>query len=303
MSKIQSSICFNSRELIPSEQLILKHGDIAYVAVKCPLRSNIKRLNSSENFNDYPLKILTFILILPADLTNLGCDILKEIINKVLFCYEFSFYHLIKSEINKLEIIKTPILIREIKKGDTIKKFILELIFEVISQFSSNIIDLIDSNRLMEHQALSYFSLKSPGISHIICHKNNNDSSISTKIKYNNRSEESRSHELRDKIFKVKILKVDNEFEIVIKNIGKSEIRNIRVKLIHIEGFIENEKINELIEIWPSQEELLFTSPIILRTNEFLLLSIEESVQNTNFLSRVIDINLLNSISNDFILN
>ena len=73
-------------------------------------------------------EIIVLILVLPTDFEVFGGELLDLLTKKLIEKFDKTLYHLIESEIAKLEIIKTENLINKIKKGDQIKEEINTII-------------------------------------------------------------------------------------------------------------------------------------------------------------------------------
>lgn len=73
-------------------------------------------------------EIIVLILVLPTDFDVFGGELLNLLTKKLIEKFDKTLYHVIESEIAKLEIIKTENLLNKIKKGDQIKEEINAII-------------------------------------------------------------------------------------------------------------------------------------------------------------------------------
>lgn len=104
----------------------LEYCNQMYLAKKFIIES--KRVKKrAESFQKLE-EIIVLILVLPTDLDVFGGDLLNLLTKKLIEKFDKTLYHVIESEIAKLEIIKTENLINKIKKGDQIKEEINAII-------------------------------------------------------------------------------------------------------------------------------------------------------------------------------
>lgn len=96
------------------------------------------------------------------------------------------------------------------------------------------------------------------------------------------------------KIMNIKIINNFQEIEVLVKNNSKNEFNDLIVRITYIKEFFEKEVLNEKVEKCLPEEELLFITPIIKNTNNYLFSIIGEHSKRTIF-SNKIDLELIKS--------
>ena len=78
----------------------------------------------------------------------------------------------------------------------------------------------------------------------------------------------------------------------MVHNKTDKEYNDVRVKITHVKEFFEKEVMDQIIDIWFPQEDLLFISPILPTITEYLFFIIDDK-NKERLLSKKIDTNLL----------
>ncbi|MHA2180919.1 MAG: hypothetical protein ACXAAH_05805 [Promethearchaeota archaeon] len=241
---------------------------------------------------------IVLIVSLPIELTIFGDDLIRKLTEQVRSKFEDQFFEVIKSEIARDTIIKTPKIQEIITEGTKTKVFIRELIDKVVKEhFSSVIQKKSGSPSLKTQKAISYFSLKGFELSPLSNVKGENGFS---SIELFDPTKQKSSDEILLSITKINLIENSQEIEITIQNNTKEELKNISITITHVKEFFEKEVMTQEVDFWFPQEELLFVSPIISHIEEYLV-SIEKQDGNGNrqkILNQRIDINLINKITN-----
>ncbi|MBY8985962.1 MAG: hypothetical protein KGD65_12885 [Candidatus Lokiarchaeota archaeon] len=241
---------------------------------------------------------IVLIVSLPLELDIFGDDLIRKLTDQLRNRFEDQFYKVIESEIERDTVIKTPKIQDIITKGTKTKVFIRELIDKVVKGYFSGIIQKKSGSPYLRTQkAISYFSLKGFELSP---HSSLKGEDGFSSIELFDPSKQKSSSEVQLSITKINLIENSQEIEITIQNNTKEELRNISITITHLKEFFEKEVMNQEIDFWFPQEELLFVSPIIPHIEEYLV-SIEKKDSNgegQKILNRRIDIKLINKITN-----
>jgi hypothetical protein len=234
---------------------------------------------------------------LPIELQIFGDDLIRKLTEQLRSKFEDQFFKVIESEIARDTIIKTPKIQKIITEGTKIKVFIRELIDKVVKEHFSNVIQRKKgSPSLKTQKAISYFSLKGFELTPLSTLKGENGFS---SIELFDPTKQESSIKVPLSITNINLIENSQEIEITIQNSTKEELKNVSITITHVKEFFEKEVMNQEIDFWFSQEELLFVSPIIPHIDEYLV-SIEKRDNGNHqiILNQRIDIKLINKITN-----
>ncbi len=205
---------------------------------------------------------IVIILALPEDLSMFGGELLIKLTSEIISNFEGLLYKVIKSESYKEEIIKTSKIKEIIKQGDNIKNNLKLMIDTTCVDFFSSILKKENPSSLKQQKAISFFTLK--GI----------------------------TEEKLGVLAIQEIRTTNNQSEIEIKAVNntKSDLINTSIKITHLQDFLEKEIMNERIDIWYPNEELMLGFPILPKVDEYLITIKKE---DDTWLSRKINLKLL----------
>jgi len=241
---------------------------------------------------------IVLIVSLPTELDILGDELILKLTEQLRNKFGDHFYEVIKSEIARDTVIKTPKIQDLITKGTKIKVFIRELIDKVVKEYFSSVVQKkSESPSLKTQRAISYFSLKGSDFSPLSSLKGRNGFS---SIELFDPAKQKPSTEVPLSISKINLIENSQEIEITIQNNTIEELKNISITITHVKEFFEKEVMNQEIDFWFPQEELVFVSPIIPHIEEYLV-SIEKQDSNGDhkkILNQRIDIKIINKITN-----
>jgi len=241
---------------------------------------------------------IVLIVSLPIELTIFGDGLIRNLTEQLRSKFEDKFYEVIESEIARDEIIKTPKIQERITEGTKTKVFIRELIDNVVREYFSAVIQKKSgSSSLKTQRAISYFSLKGFELSPFSSLKRGTGFS---SIELFDPEKQEPSPEVPISISRINLIENSQEIEITVQNNTEEELKNISITITHVKEFFEKEVMNQEIDFWFPQEELLFVSPIIAHIEEYIV-SIEKKDGKGNrqkILNQRIDINLINKITN-----
>ncbi|MBY8979119.1 MAG: hypothetical protein KGD72_01905 [Candidatus Lokiarchaeota archaeon] len=236
-------------------------------------------------------EIIVLILVLPTDLDVFGGEVLNLLSKKLIDKFENTLYYVIESEIAKLEVIKTEKIINKIKKGDQIKEEIKVLINLTCEEYFSSVIKQTDTTSFKLQKAISYLTFKGIDIDHIVIN-NQNESFSKIRLFDYDRVVQQKSR-IKDQ-FKITSININNfqEIEILVTNNLKKEFNDLIIRITYIKEFFEKEVLNEKVEKYLPEEELLFITSVIKNTTKYLFSIIEEHSNRTIF-SNKIDLELI----------
>jgi len=238
---------------------------------------------------------IVIIISLPNDLDIFGDELIRRITDLIKEKYDEKLYEVIECEVARDEVIKTPKIKKCIQEGEETKEEIMENIRKTCREYFSTVIKETDSSSMRKQKAISFLALKGIDVSHIM----SEDSSFSN-IKIFDPTKKSGgeySLELPFEIMDINIVQDSNELEILVKNNTQNNFENISVKITHVKEFFEKEIMNQNIDEWYPEEELLFISPIIPHIDEYLFFLIKEE-NNEKLLTKKIDLDTLKKEKN-----
>ena len=241
-------------------------------------------------------EIVVLIVVLPTDLDIFGGELLKLLKKKLINKFENSLYQVIESEIAKLEVIKTAKLINKIKKGDQIKEEIKAIINLTCEDYFSSVIKQTDETSFKLQKAISYLTFKGIDIDHIVINAQNESFSKIRLFDYDRVVQQKLGIKDQFKITNINIINNFQEIEVLVNNNSKKEFNDLIVRITYIKEFFEKEVLNEKVEKCLPEEELLFITPVIKYTNDYMFSITEEHTKRTIF-SKKIDLELIKSRS------
>ncbi len=248
-----------------------------------------KRQKRRAGLKEETPETIVLIVSLPKDIDIFGDEILREMTKTIRENFEEKLFKIIEYEIAKKDVIKTDKVKKIIKEGKKIKEELYELLERTSKDYFSRAIKQVDNKSIRQQKAISYLLLKGIDVSHI--HGTQSDTGFFSNIKIFEPKKKSKS-EFSTKapftITNVNVTEVSREIEIMVKNNSEKEVNNIEVKITHVKEFFEKEVMNQIVDIWFAEEELIFISPIIPQIKEYHLFL---SYSNQKLLSKKIDIN------------
>jgi hypothetical protein len=240
---------------------------------------------------------IVLIVSLPIELEIFGDDLIRKLTKQLKNKFGDQFFEVIESEIASDTIIKTPKIQERIAEGTKTKVFIRELIDKVVKKYFSTIIQKKSgSPSLKTQRAISYFSLKGFELTPLSSLKGEDGFS---SIELFDPEKQKPSTDVPISISRINLIENSQEIEITVKNNTEEELKDISITITHVKEFFEKEVMNQEIDLWFPQEELLFVSPIITHIEEYLV-SIEKQDGKGNrqkILNQRIDINIINKIT------
>ena len=270
----------------------LEYGNQMYFAKKFIIES--KRVKRRAGSLQKLSEIVVLILVLPTDLDIFGGELLNFLTKKLIAKFENTLYLVIESEIAKLEVIKTEKIINKIKKGDQIKEEIKAIVNLTCEEYFSSVIKQTDATSFKLQKAISYLTFKGIDIDHIVLSAQNESFSKIRLFDYDRVVQQKLGIKDQFKITNINIINNFQEIEVLVKNKSKKEFNDLLVRITYIKEFFEKEVLSEKVEKCLPEEELLFITPVIKNTNNYLFSIIEEHFNRTIF-SNKIDLEVIKS--------
>lgn len=242
---------------------------------------------------------IVLIVSLPIELEIFGDDLISKLTEQLRDKFEDQLFEVIESEIASDTIIKTPDTIGRITKGTKIKVLIRKLIDNVIKEYFSSIIKKKSGSPSIKTQrAISYFALKGFELSLPRSLKGKNRFST---IELFDPEKQKLSGKLPLSINKINLLEKSHEIEFTVQNNTEEELKNISITITHVQEFFEKEVMNQEVDVWFPQEELLFIVPKIPHIDDYLFSINERDVDgyHQKILNQKIDLKLLDKITNE----
>jgi len=242
---------------------------------------------------------IVIIVSLPIELEIFGDGLIRQLTDEIRNKFDDQFYKVIESEIANENVIKTPKIQERISKGNKIKVFMRELIDNNVKNYFSTVIKKkTESPSLKTQKAISYFALKGFDFSPL---GNLRGDEVFSNIELFDPTKEVNegiSSTLPISITNIIFIENSQEIEITIQNNTDEELHNIFITITHVKEFFEKEVMNQDVEFWFPQEELLFVSPIVPHIDEYLV-SIKQQNDNgedTKMVTQRIDLKLIGKI-------
>jgi hypothetical protein len=97
----------------------------------------------------------------------------------------------------------------------------------------------------------------------------------------------------------INFIENSQEIEITVQNNTDDELKDIHITITHIKEYFEKEVMNQEVDFWFPQEELLFVSPIVPHIDEYLFSIKKEngSGNGQKILTQRIDLKVINKIT------
>jgi hypothetical protein len=281
--------------LTVDEQEALDHIDLefkGYTFFGKKFLTYSKRKKRRAGLEEETPETIVIIISLPNDIEIFGDDLIRALTTKIKEKFNESLFELIECECAKDEIIKTSKMKKIIEEGHVIKDELYLDISNICKNYFSSVIKETDLTSLKQQKAISFLALKGIDVSHLISDEEQGAFSNINLFDPLKKDKETLRFKQKLKIEDIEVIEDSNELEILVKNNTEKELDDLIVKITHVKEFFEKEIMNQRIDAWFPEEELLFISPIIPHINEYLFFIIEEE-GNKRILAQKIDLNLL----------
>jgi len=232
---------------------------------------------------------IVVIVSVSNDISIFGDGLIHLMTDKIKEKFDDKLFKIIACENAKDEVIKTPKIKKIIEEGMKIKEDLNNLIHNITDNYFSNAIKQIDTHSLKQQKALSYLALKGIDVSSISgTHKTDTFSNIKL---FDPSTETANKLALKTPFIftSVSLIEDSQELEITVQNNTGEEIKDVIINITHVKEFFEKEIMEQEIDLWFPEEELLFISPIIPNINEYLFF-ITKKENKEKILSKKIDL-------------
>ena len=179
-----------------------------------------------------------------------------------------------------------------IEHGTKVHDELRNLIAKIITDYFSDVVKQTDIKSINQQKAISYLALKGIDVTQIFGPQGIQGFSNIKIFDPSKKSSPDFNFKNQFEIMQINIIDDSQELEIMVKNNTEKEINNANVNITHVKDYFEKEIMNQEIDFWFPEEELLFISPIIPHINEYLFF-IKNKENKENLLSKKIDLNLL----------
>ena len=262
------------------EQEPLDHIDLefkGYTFFGKKFQTKSKRKKRRAGLKEESPEIIVVIASVSNDIAILGDELIHLITDEIKEKFDDKLFKIIECEIAKNEIIKTPEIKKIIEEGMNIKEDLNKMIRKITDNYFLNAIKQKDIHSITQQKALSYLALKGIDVSSISDIKKTD---FFLDIKLFDPSTKA-ANELALKapfiITNVSLIEDSQELEITVQNNTGKEIKDVIINITHLKEFFEKEIMEQDIDLWFPEEELLFISPIIPNINEYLFFIKKES--------------------------
>ncbi|TFG06477.1 MAG: hypothetical protein EU539_07540 [Promethearchaeota archaeon] len=281
------------------EQAALDHIDLEYKGYTFfgkKFLTTSKRKKRRAGLEEETPETIVIIISLPNDLEIFGDELIGKLTSTIRENFEDDLFKIIESEIAKDEVIKTPKVKQLIEKGDKFAKELWNLIGKTVDDYFEKAVREIDPSSIKKQKAISYLTLKGIDVSHLSSGGEPNSFSSIKLFDPSKKKADDISLKTALSILNINVIEDSQELEILVKNNTEEEMNDLRVSITHVKEFFEKEIMNQVVEIWYPEEELLFISPILPHIDEYLFFIIEDKNDKKKLLSKRVDVNLLNII-------
>lgn len=275
----------NEKEQDSLNRIDLEYKEKMYFAKKFYIKSDRKKRRAG--LEQSRIEKIILIIVLPTDLDIFGGALLKKMTDVLNTEFHDTLFNVIESELAKLEVFKSDKLKETIKIGDLIRVNLRNTIKNVCQEYFSSVIKQKDATTIKLQKAISFLLLKGLDISYIASDIEKNNFSHIRLFDYEKKSPALIQLKENFKILKKNIYKDFDEFEILVKNQSDKDLDELFIKITYVEDFFEKEILNEKVEQWLSQEELMFIAPIIPGILNYLFLVTDKTQKKIKFSRKI----------------
>ena len=271
--KYMRPIKYHSIWFLPvEEQEALDHVDLEYkgfIFFGKKFLTKSKRKKRRAGMQEETPETIVIIVSLQNDIEIFGHDLIRELTVKIREKFEDKLFEVIESEIAKEEVIKTAKVKKIIEHGTKIHDELRELVSQIITDYFSDVVKQTDIKSINQQKAISYLALKGIDVTQIFGPQGIQGFS-NIKIFDPTKKKGEFNFKNQFEIMQINVIEDSQELEIMVKNTTEKEINNAKVNITHVKDYFEKEILNQEIDFWFAEEELLFISPIIPHINEYL---------------------------------
>ncbi|MFX1380130.1 MAG: hypothetical protein ACFFA4_13670 [Promethearchaeota archaeon] len=280
------------------DHIDLEYKGYTFFGKKIQTKSN--REKRRAGLEDETPETIVIIVSLPSELDIFGDELVKRLTDELKNQFEDKLYEVIESEIALDSVIKTPKVNELISVGKKIRVFMRQLIDKTVKDYFSKAIEKrADSPSLKTQKAISYFALKGFEFSPLSNLKGEKDFINVDIFDQSKMAFKTIAPRPQLSITHLNFIENSKEIEITIQNSTENELKNITITITHVKEYFEKEIMNQEVELWFPQEELLFVSPIVPYINEYLfsVKKVDGGGNIQNLFTHRIDLNKINKIT------
>jgi len=275
------------KEQEPLDHIDLEFKGYTFFGKKFLTKS--KRKKRRAGLEEETPETIVVIVSVANDIALFGDELIHLTTSEIKEKFDDKMFKIIEYEMVKDQVIKTPLVKERIEEGQKIKEDLNGLITQIINDYFSQEIRQSDTRSIKQQKALSYLALKGIDVSSLSGSENAEDFS-------NIKLFESAKKEISELginapfiMSNVSLFKDSQELEIMVRNNTINEVKDLIINITHVKEFFEKEIMEQEIDIWFPEEELLFISPILPGIKEYLFF-ITKKVNKEKLLSKKIDL-------------
>ena len=279
------------------EQEPLDHIDLefkGYTFFGKKFLTKSKRKKRRAGLEEETPETIVVIVSVPNDIAIFGDELIHLMTSKIKENFDDKLFKVIEYEVVKDQVIKTPNVKKIIEEGMKIKEDLNSLVHKISDNYFSRALKQADTPSIKQQKAISYLALKGIDVSYL-SDTQNIDTFSNIKLFEPTKGE---LDELALKapfiISNVSLIKDSQELEIIVRNNTGKEAKHVIITITHVKEFFEKEIMEQEIELWFPEEELLFISPVITGINEYLFF-ISKKENKEKLLSKKIDLKVFNN--------
>ena len=279
------------------EQEPLDHIDLefkGYTFFGKKFLTKSKRKKRRAGLEEETPETIVVIVSVPNDIAIFGDELIHLMTSKIKENFDDKLFKVIEYEVVKDQVIKTPNVKKIIEEGMKIKEDLNSLVHKISDNYFSRALKQADTPSIKQQKAISYLALKGIDVSYISDTQNIETFSTIKLFEPTKGELDEISLKAPFIISNVSLIKDSQELEIIVRNNTGKEIEHVIITITHVKEFFEKEIMEQEIELWFPEEELLFISPVITGINEYLFF-ISKKENKEKLLSKKIDLKVLNN--------
>ncbi len=275
---------FDEQELL--DHVDLEFKDKVYFAKKFLVKSEREKKRAGLKVGTP--ETIVIIVAFPVEIEIFGGPLLKKLTKIIQENYSNVLWEVIEGEVGKFTVIKTKKILDCISKSEEIKQNINSDIHATILKYFEKMVENGKSDSIKKQKAMSFLTLQGINISSLSGFKGAPFDDINLfEQEFSTKAIEGYISPF--KISEINISKKSQELEVVIINDSDDEIHDIQVSISHIREFFEKQILNEHIEEWYPNEELLFLAPLFPHIDNYIL-SIQQKDSKEKLFRKLIEI-------------
>jgi hypothetical protein len=259
--------------------------DLQHVDLECGGRTYLATKYTAKSFREKKRSGLTtetpetFVLItsVPNNLTHLGTNMLRTLFERIQDIKD-ELYLLIEKEITCVKIIKNPSDKEIIKKGAELEAKLLKICEESIPKLTPDELNALTKVETPDQENLAFLLLEDL---HLLESPHEREFDVMPPSLSEIAPPDARETEVFKKkieIESISLMDDDRKLKITVKNVSGQNLENLTIRITQLKEFFEAAAWQTTIDIWFTDEELIFQYPrIIGEDNDEYMLRIENT--------------------------